>query len=94
MIYAYIAGALCAMLPFTILLFLIYQKVNTMALNTQALSDAVTANTTATNAAVAEIQSLISGSGEQAAQAAIDAATAQVTANNAALTGAVPAPAQ
>ena len=68
----------------------ILEQLKIMTINTQALSDAVAANTEAVADATAEIQSLISGSGEQAAQAAIDAATSTIQTNTAQLTAAIP----
>ena len=61
------------------------------------LADAITANTTATNAAVEEIQTLIAQAGEDATVSSIaddiEAKLATIKANSAALASAVPAPA-
>ena len=62
-------------------------KEKPMPVNTDALTAAVAANTTAVDKIVAYAGS------DAAAQAAIDAATQQITTNNQAATAAVPAPA-
>lgn len=85
----------------------IERKIDTMASSTgtglsalqQADTDlaaAITANTTATQEAVADIQTLLSEAGEDATVASIaadiEAKLATINANSAALAGAVPAP--
>lgn len=66
------------------LLVAIYERITHMA-NTEALTAAVAANTTATDAAVTDLKG-------DTTQAAVDAATTQITANTDALTAATPQP--
>lgn len=72
-------------LPSDILAELLYESRELVA-NTEALTAAVAANTTAVNAAVTDIT-------DQDTQAAVDAATTQVEANTTALDNAVTPPA-